>query len=381
MNPKFSWLSWLFALVVIGTALSIDNDNEINNNFWVHDFPARAAAGTDASDFESELLDFVQKMLRPSQPTWEAWRERLARYDLTPPPGVHLVASVPGRHQGAEYGSRALSRHLTAELTLKRRQATAAGVDPPPWVKRVEFASSSIGKVRRPARRRPTRMLAVPAPAGARTLPTCAWPPCAAAARSRRLAAHLPSDAHRRRRQQAGARSARVAVARYHARQHARRQGRGVVGRRVWLPDRARRAVGWPQERRGMDGAAQLLASREPSRARRLPQRVIRPPPRAPCACAPSLPFRLAPLSHAPLPCSLSIHRALPSLYPRVRVVRSPPSVSLAAPRHLPVHGNHLRGSSPPLCACPSLPASLLVGALVARPAQDPRRRLRAVEP
>jgi len=119
-------------------------DAGINNQFWLHDFPLRSdatQAGT-TSDFELDLVDFVQQLLRPSASTWEAWRDRLAKYDLTPPPGVHLVASVPGRHGTSnKYGLRALRRHLDAELNNP--------IWPRQIVSRVEYASSSVGKLAR----------------------------------------------------------------------------------------------------------------------------------------------------------------------------------------------------------------------------------------
>ena len=34
------------------------------------------------SDFELDLLDFVEQLLRPSPAAWAAWRERMGRYDL-----------------------------------------------------------------------------------------------------------------------------------------------------------------------------------------------------------------------------------------------------------------------------------------------------------
>ena len=67
---------------------------------------------------------------------WGAWRGRLARYDLTPPPGTHIISSVPGRHTSDRYGYRALERYLRAEIEPRGHV-----------VARVEYASSSIGKL------------------------------------------------------------------------------------------------------------------------------------------------------------------------------------------------------------------------------------------
>ena len=155
-------------------------DGEINNQFWLHDFPevsdspsggggsrgvggggvvlgggvggggggsgggggggsgngGGGAASRAISDFEVDLLDFVEQLLRPSPAAWTAWRARMGRYDLTPPPGTHIVASVPGRHTNDRYGYRALERHLRAEI--EPRGCVVA---------RVEYASSSIGKL------------------------------------------------------------------------------------------------------------------------------------------------------------------------------------------------------------------------------------------
>ena len=110
------------------------------SQFWVHDFPLRSALSPPSSLFGDGLCDFVCQMLRPSPALTEAWAARLGRYDLAPPAGFHLVASVPGRYEAtdARYGAQALRRAL-GEALRGRDDATRHAS--------VEFGFSSVGKI------------------------------------------------------------------------------------------------------------------------------------------------------------------------------------------------------------------------------------------
>ena len=153
-----------FLRVVIASANLGPYERDLNNQFWVHDFPASPPRSVDSpagdtasssaspsapatstpprSTFAADLLNFVCEMLRPAPELAAAWTARLDGYVLTPPPGVHLVASVPGRTPSGDgqYGLQALRRCLRAEL--ERRPAEARH-------SLVEFAFSSVGSIDR----------------------------------------------------------------------------------------------------------------------------------------------------------------------------------------------------------------------------------------
>ena len=165
MHPKL-WLLELqgdgeaapFLRVGIFSANLGAYDLQLNNQFWVHDFPRRTPSGAAAElaavptsdapmdsppppSFGRDLNAFVGAMLRPAPELQRAWTKRLATYDLTPPSGVHLISSVPGRRsEDAAYvhGARGLGRILASEL--RRRSAAARH-------SHVEFAVSSIGRL------------------------------------------------------------------------------------------------------------------------------------------------------------------------------------------------------------------------------------------
>ena len=206
-TPNRRWLR-----VVISSANIGRYDAKINNQFWVHDFPARRAeprpppraplekwegrwgpasrvraplaplaiaadseddddddaaaarnvaageaavvaasgggklvarrSGAGASrSFGDELFDFVRAMLEPTATArpdlQDTWRNIFDEHDMTPPAGIHLIPSVPGRYSRSSrerYGQWALARHLKAGLRGQPRL-------------RIEFACSSCGKV------------------------------------------------------------------------------------------------------------------------------------------------------------------------------------------------------------------------------------------
>ena len=166
MHPKLHLLEFdggspesRFLRVVIASANLGPYEHGLNNQFWVHDFPpapppsagSSSATGTGSvpspgapppTAFAADLLNFLCAMLRPAPTLSATWAARLKRYDLTPPPGVHLIASVPGRTPSGDgqYGLQALRRCLRAEL--ERRPAEARH-------SLVEYAFSSVGSIDR----------------------------------------------------------------------------------------------------------------------------------------------------------------------------------------------------------------------------------------
>ncbi len=101
----------------------------------------RGGAGADRT-FGGELFDFVRAMLVPTASArpdlLDTWRSIFDDHDMTPPEGIHLIPSVPGRYSRGpreRYGQWALARHLKAGLRGRPRL-------------RIEFACSSCGKVR-----------------------------------------------------------------------------------------------------------------------------------------------------------------------------------------------------------------------------------------
>ena len=127
MHPKLMLLEYPgFLRVSIASANMSNYDRNINNQFWVHDFPLktpaaqraanRAVQNADAAgvekkppgeDFGDDLMDFVDRItsvptsVMPDAPmdysARDPWREVLARYEFDAcPPGVTLIASVPG---------------------------------------------------------------------------------------------------------------------------------------------------------------------------------------------------------------------------------------------------------------------------------------------
>ena len=61
---------------------------------------------SDAAEFAADLGRFVRALLEASAPKlWTLWRETLSRFELTPPPGTHLILSVPGRYSHQRYAS------------------------------------------------------------------------------------------------------------------------------------------------------------------------------------------------------------------------------------------------------------------------------------
>ena len=154
MHPKLHLLEFdggsphtRFLRVVITSANLGPYEGALNNNFWVHDFPVSSPArgATPPSSFATDLLDFVVAMLRPSPELTAAWTATLSRYDLSPPAGVQLVASVPGRYPSnsasdKRYGAQAVKLGLRAQL---------AGRHPSQRHALVEFAFSSVGQIDR----------------------------------------------------------------------------------------------------------------------------------------------------------------------------------------------------------------------------------------
>ena len=185
MHPKLHLLEFdggthqsRFLRVVIASANLGPYERELNNQFWVHDFPVATppSAGVTGgvpspsppsparrSAFAADLLDFLRAMLRLAPELSAAWAARLDAYDLTPPPGVHLVASVPGRTttQDGRYGVQALGRHLRAALELRPVAARHC---------LVEFAFSSVGSIDRLIWRKVCDALRM---GGAPTAPEC----------------------------------------------------------------------------------------------------------------------------------------------------------------------------------------------------------------
>ena len=148
MHPKLHLLEFdggaegtRFLRVVIGSANLGKYEHKLNNNFWIHDFRLLNAGASPASPaFGRDLTHFVSAMLQPSRELTAAWETRLARYDLSPPPGVHLIASVPCRcdAKDSSYGAQALRRGLLTELS---------GRMPSERHRLVEFGFSSVGRI------------------------------------------------------------------------------------------------------------------------------------------------------------------------------------------------------------------------------------------
>ena len=133
-----------FLRVVIASANLGDYESDLNNQFWVHDFKAYACNDPPPpqSAFGSDLLAFTLSMLEGNAPAslTAAWTARLKAYDLTPPPGVHLIASVPGRRPSSDqtFGTEALRRCLRLELEQRPAEQRHS---------LVEFAFSSVGRI------------------------------------------------------------------------------------------------------------------------------------------------------------------------------------------------------------------------------------------
>ena len=153
-----------FLRVVIASANLGPYERKLNNQFWVHDFPPAsppaasppaasppaasppaasppaASASVRRSDFAADLGDFVGAMLRPAAGLSASWALRLAQYNLTPPPGVHIIASVPGRTPtwDGRYGAQAVRRCLRGALESRPVEARHS---------LVEFAFSSVGTI------------------------------------------------------------------------------------------------------------------------------------------------------------------------------------------------------------------------------------------
>lgn len=124
-----------FLRIVISSYNLCRGSARINNNLWVHDFAPREPSDGSAqtqpcvtangnphrSEFECDLRHFLHTLLEPTLSTrleyWHAWSALLDGFDLTPPPGVSLILSLPGRYsltERARYGQWALARHLSA---------------------------------------------------------------------------------------------------------------------------------------------------------------------------------------------------------------------------------------------------------------------------
>lgn len=170
MHPKL-WLLHFdggcsdsrFLRLVISSANLGKCDQRISNQYWVHDFrPRRAGHGggcaqsaesaehAESSDdgnpceFEADLRHFVQRLLLSTVDAkpelWGKWSQLLDGFELRPPPGVHLVLSVPGRYSLAQrerYGHWALARHLAAARLQEEAERITA----------IEYCLSSCGKV------------------------------------------------------------------------------------------------------------------------------------------------------------------------------------------------------------------------------------------
>ena len=79
-----------------------------------------------------------QALLRPSEELTFAWRTIFAKYDLTPPAGMHIISSVPGAYRTEDHGADALRRWL--KHTLRQRA-------PDRRPARVEYCFSSMGRL------------------------------------------------------------------------------------------------------------------------------------------------------------------------------------------------------------------------------------------
>jgi len=138
MHPKLQLLQFdggtaetQFLRVIISSANLGAYSQGINNQTWCHDFSLCKDGGTcPDTEFKKDLLHFIHALLRPLSrdhapdlargERWVSalpsqWGDILAKYDLTPPPGIHLIMSVPGRHGpdlSRKYGYEALKRHL-----------------------------------------------------------------------------------------------------------------------------------------------------------------------------------------------------------------------------------------------------------------------------
>lgn len=185
-----------FLRVVIGSANLGQYDSRVNNQYWVHDFPSRMfkaepplSAPTDAgsrcaacdetinetecyecaalircscerhlewgeafcascalrSTFHNDLCRFLIHLFGPTREErpdlFLRWRASLSSFDLTPPAGVHLILSVPGRFSEGEH-----SGWGQWALAHKLRQGVAESMEHPP-VAAIEYALSSCGRV------------------------------------------------------------------------------------------------------------------------------------------------------------------------------------------------------------------------------------------
>jgi hypothetical protein len=165
MHPKLMLMvcetadrRWL--RVVISSANIGNYDAAVNNIIWVQDFEPKSERalrdGTPepaCSEFAEQMLDFVQRLLSvpdsaDARRLQGKWRTLLRQFDLAVPPGLRLVASVPGTHsfRGVRSGGGGSDRG--GVLYGSARLGACLGEAHVPPAARVEIIASSTGQSR-----------------------------------------------------------------------------------------------------------------------------------------------------------------------------------------------------------------------------------------